>query len=102
MTVSESHNIAMELADLAFSAYRKFKLSKARWLFESAMNFEAHAAQQLEPTKETEPTRSILFRSAASLALNAGMPYAQEQLVHEGLRGYPPREIKEELMDLIA
>ncbi len=47
-----------------------------------------------------EPTRSILFRSAASLAVESGEALEAERLIGVALAGYAHEEIREELRDL--
>jgi len=49
---------------------------------------------------EAEPTRSVLFRSAAWLAFNCGKMRAAEQLISAALVGNPPMEIIKELRSL--
>lgn len=49
---------------------------------------------------DTEPTRSVLHRSAATLAVNCGELQAAERLITTALSGNPPQEIAEELKDL--
>ena len=46
-------------------------------------------------------TRSILFRSAASLAMDCGKLGDAERLIAGGLSGHPPEEIAEELRQLL-
>lgn len=45
----------------------------------------------------SEPTRSVLLRSAASLAIEANKPQIALQLIDLGLSGCPPPEILDEL-----
>lgn len=51
---------------------------------------------------EAEPTRSILYRSAASLAISAGEPIAAVSLIRQGLAGNPAPKIKAELLALLG
>jgi len=48
-----------------------------------------------------EPTRSVLHRSAATLALECGALCDPERLIAVALSGDPPAEIAEELRDLL-
>ncbi|HEX5271222.1 MAG TPA: hypothetical protein VFW33_12065, partial [Gemmataceae bacterium] len=48
-----------------------------------------------------EPTRSVLHRSAASLALECGEYREAERLIATALAGSPPETIAEELRDLL-
>jgi hypothetical protein len=49
---------------------------------------------------EAEPTRSVLYRSAASMAYVCKKYREAEKLIGIGLAGNPPHEIAEELRDL--
>jgi hypothetical protein len=99
-TVNELHPKAMDLADEAFGLRRSGHEAEARKLFLQALKLEREAAQLLPPDEETEPSRSILYRSAASLAYNAEDFLAAERLIAHGLSGFPPNEIREELKNL--
>jgi hypothetical protein len=94
------HIQAMDIAEDAFTLQRKGDEENARKLFKQALDLEQQAAYLLEVKIENEPSRSILFRSAASLAFNAGEFEKAEKLVAQGLIGFPPSEIGEELRDI--
>lgn len=51
---------------------------------------------------KSTPTRSILHRSAASLAVECGEVATAERLIAIALSGNPPQEIAEELKDLFV
>jgi hypothetical protein len=74
---------------------------EARRLYASAMENERAAANFLETALEIEPTRAILYRSAASLALRCQEYREAERLIAKGLAGEPPEEIAEEMRDLM-
>jgi hypothetical protein len=99
-TVETLHAKSMDLAEEAFLAQKKGNRSEARNLFLRALDFEQKAVSQLSPIKSSEPTRSILYRSAASIAYHAGDYESAERLIANGLSGYPPPEIKDELKNL--
>jgi hypothetical protein len=99
-TTSELHQNAMNLAEDAFIAQRSGNDSKANELFSQALALEQKAAEQLPLSVNSEPTRSILYRSAASLAYNYKDFELADRLIALGLSGYPPAEIKEELKNL--
>lgn len=99
-TVNELHNQAMDIAEEAFLHQRNGDDYIAFELFNRALELEQQAAFMLKIAPENEPSRSILFRSAASLAYNVRDFEATEKLVAQGLAGYPPPEIAEELRDL--
>lgn len=67
----------------------------------SARVNETVAADVSAPYLDFEPTRSVLHRSAASLALECGDREAARRLAERGLTGKPPEEIAEELRDVI-
>jgi hypothetical protein len=90
----------MDLADEAFRLQRIGQSQQAQTLFKEALDLEREAALLLPATQESEPSRAILFRSAAALAYNAEDYEAAERLVAYGLTGFPPSEIKEELKNL--
>jgi len=99
-TVNELHIQAMDIAEEAFAHQHNGDLETANHLFVEALNLEQEAAFMLESIQENEPSRSVLFRSAASLAYNTKEYELAEKLVAQGLTGYPPPEIADELRDL--
>ena len=102
--IDELHEKAMELADEAYYAKKNKDLDKARAKYLSAFEYEKSAAMLLVNDYTQEPTRSVLFRSAACLLLNLPFPteieFRQaEKMVAYGLSGNPPEEIAEELRE---
>lgn len=67
-----------------------------------AMELEAEAAYGLPVSAAFEPSRSILFRSAATLALMCGLPDRAQTLAGDGLAGQSCPEIRLELIDLLS
>ena len=100
MNATEIHRQAMELADQAFLAKRNGDGDKFQEFTQQAFALERQAALLLENDFSLEPSRSVLFRSAASLALECGELREAERLVALALAGNPPAEIAEELRDL--
>jgi hypothetical protein len=94
---TELHAAAMSLADEADAARRKNHARKASQALVAAFKLEREAALLVSE----EPSRSVLLRSAASLALEAGKSRDAEQCVALALSGSPPDEIAEELRDLL-
>jgi hypothetical protein len=93
------HTAAMELATQAFSLENDSPQS--RDLFQRALDKERKAADLWDQASGLEPTRSILYRSAASLAWNC-QDYAEtERLAKKGLEGDPPGDIAWELEELL-
>ena len=91
----------MECADLAEEARRTGDNGAYNDHIRSAMENEIKAAEQVRGEITLEPTRSVLHRSAASLALECGDLRIAEKLIATALSGEPPDEIAEELRDLL-
>jgi len=98
--IRELHEKAMNLAEMAVVAKLQGDLEQVNLLFRQAFESEAQAARLVPDETSVEPTRSILYRSAASLALDCNEFREAERLITAGLAGRPPEEIAEELRDL--
>ena len=96
-SLNDLHQQAMELAEQAFTARRRNELATARSLAYSAYLLEKQTAEQ----SQTEPTRSVLHRSAATLALDCGEYREAERLVAAALAGTPPESIANELREVL-
>ena len=94
------HREAMILMQNALVAEVKGDNITALRLFSAAFDLERAAALDLTNALEKEPTRSVLFRSAASLAMNCGRFEEGEAMIALGLLGNPPRDIADELRDV--
>ena len=94
---NEIHQQAMDLAEQAFAARRREDLDAARSLAYDAYLLETQAAG----LSQTEPSRSVLYRSAATLALDCGEYREAERLVATALAGSPPATIAYELRELL-
>jgi hypothetical protein len=90
----------MHEADLGHVARREGRAETARKHFDNAYRLERTAAESLLTRTDAEPTRSVLLRSAATLAIRAERFIEAEQIVCIGLAAQPPNEIAEELRDL--
>src|SRR5947209_1167883 len=99
--VLERHRQAMEMADSTFLARRNGQEEKAQEIFRQAFAHEREDAEMVAPELEMEPTRSVLHRSAATLALDCGEFREAERLIARALCGNPPEEIAEELRELL-
>lgn len=97
-SVLETHRKAMEWADKGQLLRDRGDDSGAREAFHRAMKLERETAFA---AGDTEPDRSVLLRSAGSLALDCNELRAAEQLFAMGLAGDPPDEIAEEIRDLL-
>lgn len=107
--VRELHEQAMDLAVRAFvgNFYRSdpdhehYKTpGQVIELNRQACTLETQAADMVEVG--AEPTRGILYRSAAWLAFHAGDRQEARRLVEKGLEGNPPGFVKEELQDVLV
>ena len=99
-SVKALHEKAMDLAEFAFVAKLRGNLAKAEKLFRQALEYESRAARLVPDEPSSEPTRSILYSSAATLALDCNELCEAKQLITEGLAGNPPPDIAQELKDL--
>jgi hypothetical protein len=94
----ELHEEAMTFADRGDEARQNGDEADARTLFRRALEKEREALRALGATEE--PSRSVLLRSAASLAIDADDLDEAVAIIEEGLRGQPPRAIRLELESL--
>lgn len=91
LTVRDLHTAAMEMTDYARVARMQERAdSDIRSLFEAAFTLERWALDTLESTmaedeRDHQPTHGILCRSAAWLALNAGLPSNASTMAKRGL-----------------
>ena len=99
---SKYHQQAMELAEQGDLAQRRKATAQAKRFFQRAFYLEREAALYYQKQINTEPTRSVLFRSAASLAMQCGQYSDARTLIEDALRGDPPEETKQELHDLLV
>ena len=94
------HKEAMDLSELAQVAKLRGEVEQSNHLLRQAFAQESSAAALIANQWETEPTRSVLHRSAASLAIECGEFEMANRLIVTALSGNPPVEIAEELQDL--
>ena len=99
--IRSRHNEAMDLAEAGAMARIKNDFDGAVGLLRRAYELEREAASLCSATIDLEPTRSVLHRSAASLAIDCGEYREAERLIAVALSGEPPEEIREELRDLL-
>lgn len=100
-TTVEQHREAMEFVDKALVARQRGQERQHLSFLKRALELERAAADQVAHDVGFEPTRAVLHRSAASIALDCGELLVAEQLICRGLLGSPPVEIAEELRDLL-
>ncbi len=99
--INDLHDKAMEFWDEGFFARRESKKALAQEKFRKALELETQAAEMLKDKLDEEPSRSVLYRSAASMAMSCEEYRQAEKLIATALAGNPPEEIAEELRDLL-
>jgi tetratricopeptide (TPR) repeat protein len=95
------HNEAMDLAEAGALAKIRGQTEDATQLLRRAFELEREAAALCADALTLEPTRSVLHRSAASLALDCGEYREAERLIATALSGEPPADVADELRDLL-
>ncbi|MCC5660156.1 hypothetical protein LC608_24900 [Nostoc sp. XA010] len=98
--IQELHKQAMDLAEAAFTAKLRGDSKQVKSSYRQAFEKESQAAALIANQLDAEPTRSVLHRSAATLAIDCGELRAAERLIAIALSGNPPQEIAQELKDL--
>ena len=99
--VTRFHKEAMEYTDESFIARGLNERAEYLRLTRIAYEKEKEAANLLFD-EDVEPTRSILHRSAATLAFRCELYPEAKRLVHRALSGNPPADIEHELNDLLG
>ena len=91
---------AMLLAQDAFVLAVRGKEAEAIPMYEQAFELEREAALSLLHREDVEPTRSVLFRSAAALAKNCHKYRDSEKMIGHGLAGNPPDYVAEQMREI--
>ena len=99
MNTKQLHKDAMIFAQEAHFSQRNGNYEKAFELFEKAYNLEKQVAFYYL-NKDKEPTRSILFKSAAALANNCKKYREAKKMIAFALSGNPPEELADEIRNL--
>jgi hypothetical protein len=94
---TRKHQEAMSHVDAALVARKRSDADGAAASFLEAYRCEREAAGLVAGDLALEPTRSVLHRSAADLAIECGELREAERLAAAGLAGNPPDEIAREL-----
>lgn len=100
LNTKQVHRKAMIMAQDAYVSLSQGDEETACRLYEEAFKLEKEAALSFSFEETKEPTRSVLFRSAATLAMKCKKYRDAEKMVALGLAGNPPSEIANELRDL--
>jgi len=101
ISIQALHRQAMDMAEMALIAKHQGNLDKANDLFREAYDKEKESAEFFKTLMNEEPTRSVFYRSAASLAVQCQEFREAERLIATALSGEPPVEIAEELRELL-
>ncbi|PSR19437.1 hypothetical protein C8255_02180 [filamentous cyanobacterium CCP3] len=99
--VDTLHREAMELVDKAVLARQQGDAEAVLALSKAAFTKERAAADLVASQFDLEPTRSVLHRSAAALAIECRELREAERLIGRALSGNPPDDIANELRDLL-
>lgn len=95
------HREAMELVDQAVLARQQGNAEAVVMLARAAFLKEREAADLVANRFDLEPTRAVLHRSAAVLAIECNQLRDAERLIGRALSGNPPDDIADELRDLL-
>jgi hypothetical protein len=98
--IEQLHNQAMNLAESAFLSQQKGDTTTFVQLSREAFLLEKAAAMLLQNQLESEPSRSILFKSAAFLAFDAQEFQECRNMITYTLLGKPDTIIKAEMNQL--
>jgi type II secretory pathway component PulM len=99
--VQELHRQAMDLAEQADLTNLRGDVAQAKEILQQALDLEAEAAGMVADDLSAEPTRSVLHRSAATLAIECSELQQAEKLIAVALAGSPPSVLEAELKDLL-
>lgn len=97
--LEEFHRMAMDNSELALIALHSGDMERFFQLSASAFIYEKKAALGFYD-QQIEPSRSVLFRSAAYIALDNADFVEAQKLYEYALEGEVPTEIREELEEL--
>lgn len=101
-TASNPHYQAMNLVESAVLERMRGNPERTRELYAQALDLELAAIRELEGQNDrTEPTWSVLHRSAGWMAFNSNQLRRAEQLAATALAGDPRPDIAEELRELM-
>lgn len=101
MSIQKLHREAIRKAKLASDCLENGDNENYTLFIFEAYELEKQAAELLFDKTEAEPTRAVLYRSAASLAYKCGKYHESIDLIIKGLQGNPFTEIRIELLELL-
>ena len=94
------HDKAMTLAQEAIMARIRKDENKAQMLYKQSFDLEREAAYIYAERFDKEPTRSILYRSAASLAIECHLYQEADLLIQQGQSNDTPIDVMDDFEDL--
>lgn len=97
--INDLHARAMAHAEQALMARMRGEMARAVELFREALQCETAAIDELQ--EYSEPTHSILHRSAGTLALDCNDLRTAERMAARALANEPPPDVAQELRDLL-
>lgn len=101
--INRLHKEAMHFVDLADIAKKAGNAKDAARFTRLSFDYERVAAEAVVAHfLHVEPTRSVLLRSAATLAAECGELDEAIRLLHLGFSGDPPREIAAEMCEVMG
>ena len=100
--IKELHDQAMSLVDDAIIARHRGQFDLTKQKYREAFPLEKEAALRTKEENVGEPSESVLLRSAATIALNAGLYPDAEKLACLALSGNPPNVIADELREVLV
>jgi hypothetical protein len=95
VTIKEQHQQAMHLAQEALLAHQSGDSIRALALNRQAFALERAVAMSFFEDETNQPTRAVLFRSAATLAKDCGDLNEAQRLISDGLPGAPAAIVAE-------
>lgn len=98
--INQLHDKAMDIAEKAFLAQQAGDKTTFVRLSKEAFLLEKTAAMALKDKADLEPSRSILFKSAAFLAYDAQEYQACRDMITYTLLGKPDSSVKSEMKTL--
>lgn len=102
LTVRQAHHRAMVFVmDAMLARDRDGDGERFKALHALALPWELDAATRIEKAYDNEPTRSILYLSAASIARSSGDIWQAQRLAAEGLSGWPAAKTMIDLRELL-
>ena len=97
--IKDLHSQAVEYAERALMARMRGETKVAIGIFGEALKYEIAAIDEMR--ERSEPTYSILHRSAGTLALDCNDLRTAERMAARALANDPPPDVAQELRDLL-